>query len=477
VVRTDVVIIGAGAAGITLARELAGTQVDVCVLESGGPTREPVYQDLAVGEAVGIPYWPLDDNRQRSVGGATNLWGGWCRPLDELDLEARDWVPASGWPITRESMTPYYRRADAICQLSSLDYETATWERELGARRIPLDERTVVTRMFKLSPPTRFGYTYGPELQRAANIRFIHHATALELETTPAGDAILGVRVGCLDGREFRVEPRRVVLAGGGLENARLLLLSNRDRPRGLGNDHDHVGRHFMEHLHFPFGQVRLRWPRRDVERLYSRWSRRAVARLFLTPVVQERYGLLNGNVMLDVRADPGGSRWRRVGRRGLQDRVGGIVARLVHTLEQAPDPSSRVMLGDDRDAFGQRRIRLDWRLRGMERETFAHMYCLVTGALEASGLGTVRAGSEETPGHEWPPTELQGQYGHHMGTTRMSSTARDGVVDPNCQVHGVANLFVAGSSVFRTAGAGTPTLTIVALAIRLADHLRATSA
>jgi choline dehydrogenase-like flavoprotein len=157
VLQADVAIIGAGAAGLTIARELAGSRLRVLLIESGGREPEDRFQALSRGESVGTPYWPLDANRQRCLGGTTNLWAGWCRPLDDLDLAKRDWVPRSGWPITLASLIPYYRKAQEVCQLGSFDYDISTWERELKTQRLPLDEWAVITKMFQLSPPTRFG--------------------------------------------------------------------------------------------------------------------------------------------------------------------------------------------------------------------------------------------------------------------------------------------------------------------------------
>jgi choline dehydrogenase-like flavoprotein len=471
VFQADVAIIGAGAAGLTIARELAGSRLRVLLIESGGREPEDRFQALCRGESVGTPYWPLDANRQRCLGGTTNLWAGWCRPLDDLDLAKRDWVPRSGWPITLASLIPYYRKAQEVCQLGSFDYDISTWERELKTQRLPLDEWAVITKMFQLSPPTRFGSIYLPVLRRADNVSLIYHATVLEIETAPEANIVTALKVGTLGGRRFRVEARSFVLATGGLENARLLLLSDRHRPVGLGNDNDQVGRYFMEHLHFTFGLAILRWPRRQLERLYSPDQPRAVARLFAAPELQREHELLNGNVMLYPAIRAGTARWRRAVRRPLERLHGDVMVRLAHTIEQPPNPASRLTLGAERDAFGLRRIRLDWRVGVAELRTFQRNWSAFGHAIESARLGTVKAapGDDE---EEWPPAELQGQRGHHMGTTRMSANSNDGVVDADCRVHGIANLFVAGSSVFPTAGAGTPTLTIVALAIRLAEHL-----
>jgi choline dehydrogenase-like flavoprotein len=336
-----------------------------------------------------------------------------------------------------------------------------------------LPDGEVVTRIFQLSPPTRFGHVHLPELERARNVTVLCRATVLEVVTTPTGDSVTDLLVGTLDGRRFRVEARAFVLAAGGVENARLLLLSDRHAPRGVGNDHDQVGRNFMEHLHFVHGMAVLRGQGAATQKLYSPLGHpKAVGRLFMTAEAQEKQAALQGNVMLS----PSGR-----GRSDLSGRVRLAARRvrrrlslpLAHTIEQPPEASNRVTLGDRLDAFGQRRLRLEWRVGEPEERTFRANLQAVKTSLEAAGIGTVVI-PDEHRGNVWPPAELQGRRGHHMGTTRMSSDPSQGVVDANCRVHGVRNLFVAGSSVFPTGGAGTPTLTLVALAVRLADHLRA---
>jgi choline dehydrogenase-like flavoprotein len=140
-------------------------------------------------------------------------------------------------------------------------------------------------------------------------------------------------------------------------------------------------------------------------------------------------------------------------------------------TIDPAPNPDSRVTLGTDLDRLGQRRVQLDWRLSPIDKRSVRRTVELLAAELGQAGLGRVQVMVDESP-RSWP-TDLVGAW-HHIGTTRMSHNPRLGVVDANCRVHGVSNLFVAGSSVFPTAGSGTPTLLIVALALRLAEHLKA---
>lgn len=476
-VRTDVCVIGAGAAGISLAREFVGHHLDVCLLESGGLEREEAAQDLSRGDSVGDPYFPLHANRERSFGGTTNLWAGWCRPLDAFDLAPRPWIPGSGWPLGHEDLLPYYRPAHALCQLGAFEYDPGYWERALGSARLPLSPDQVVTKIYRLSPPTRFGSAYRAELASAPNVRVLHHATALALETGAMGAAVTRLRAGCREGRRFAVSARCYILAAGGIENARLLLVSNGVQTAGLGNAHDLVGRYFMEHIHFPGVWIRLTRAGAARTALYQPRGRPAVARLFLPAHVQERERLLNWSASLErwrpgLRSIRALLRRRPRQRRGMLAMLQGTRLQLHHTVEAAPNPASRVTLGPDRDALGMQRVRLEWRTDPRERATCRRAHELLDAALRHAGLGRLEVDGGEDDG-AWPPPPLQGLRGHHMGTTRMSRSPRQGVVDERCRVHGLGNLYVAGSSVFPTAGAGTPTLTILALALRLADHIK----
>ena len=250
--ESDVCIIGAGAAGIAIARELEGAGKRVVVLESGGREPDPATQGLAAGEvAGGLPYFPLFVARLRYLGGSTNHWGGVCKPLSETDFERREWIPHSGWPIPRSALDGYYGRARAIVRLPYPDYRTAVWAQGDREQPFPLRPSRIETRIAQVVEKRRrsFADAYGDELERARDVTVYLHANAVEIQAE--GRAATRVRVATLAGGRFTVSARVFVLAAGGLENPRLLLASNRDRPRGLGNEHDLVGRFFLEHPRF----------------------------------------------------------------------------------------------------------------------------------------------------------------------------------------------------------------------------------
>jgi choline dehydrogenase-like flavoprotein len=514
VLEAEVCVVGAGAAGITLARQWIGRGFRVCVLESGGTGPRATAQRLNRGESTGLPYFPLEQARLRQLGGTTGLWAGWCAPFDELDFEARDGVAHTGWPITRAQLDPYYRRAHEVCGLGPYDYRVERWQRPDSSPLCLPDER-VVTRVFRIRP-THFGRAYRHELAAADNVHVLLGATAIELETDASGARVTHARVAARGGRRLRVAARHFVLAAGGIENARLLLVSRRGHSAGVGNAHDLVGRFFTEHPYLdsatwhPSG----RGPSLGLYRPHAVGGAEGAATvsgaLALRPSLLRREGLV-GCVFLvrpPHKSHPAYAsdavqsaielghalrcrQWperalRRTGqvllgphqilRAAWERRFASLRRPLARVglrvfIEAAPNPESRVTLSDRRDAWGVPLPRLCWRLTGLDRRSLDRAHEVLAGELARAGLGRLDVHLEQEA-DAWPERMTGGR--HHMGTTRMHADPRRGVVDADCRVHGVSNLYVAGSSAFPTAGSANPTLTIVALAIRLGEHLEA---
>ena len=464
-ITADVCIVGAGAAGITIARELASATRRVVVLESGFVEPEPVTQTLYDGESLGIPYFPLGDagTRTRQYGGSTNRWNGECRPLNAIDFEQREWIPDSGWPFDVASVRPYYDRAQVVCELGPFAY--AVDDDSLDGAVEP----TII----QYSPPARFGLAAHDELARAAGTTVLLGANATDLAMNDSGRTVTHVEVATTAGARFTVRAGAFVLATGGIENARLLLASDGVVRGGIGNAHDLVGRTFMEHLYLDDAARIALHPR--LRRRYTLEQRSGAQRVRLALMVSDamqRQEQLPGAtfVITDAPAPVG---WvgaaRRVARRAAGSLRSHVVLSVKHVQEQVPNRDSRVVLSTERDRLGCRRADLDWRTAPADRTTAARSYAILDRALRTAGIGRV-VDSRLDDGPDWP-TDLRGAR-HHMGTTRMHPDPKRGVVDADGRVHGVANLYVAGSSVFPTSGSANPTLTIVALALRLADHL-----
>lgn len=492
-IEGDLCVVGAGAAGISMALEWLAAGRRVVLLEGGGFDYEPQMQDLYRGESVGLPYYPLHAARLHYFGGTTGHWAGFCSLLDPLDLEVRDWVPHSGWPITRTDLEPYYRRAQTVLQLGPDEWSAWEWQRrDPTLVPFPLDSKVAFTKMWQFSPPTRFGNMYREPIVRARDVHLYTHANVVEIETNEGGTAVTELRVRSLggEGREHRVHAARYVLACSTIQNARLLLASNRTVRGGVGNGNDLVGRYFMEHLEMPSGVLATLGRTPPSTRMYN-WSPGTKARgeLALSADMQRAHRILNATVSLTPaplsQEAKSTFQWMtpdvldqmRTGRNVSDDApVEDSVPRTFQLLtrqEQAPNPTSRITLSDERDALGMPRVRLDWRLTELDRRSFRAFYEVLGREFGRSGVGRLqmRDWVLEPPSASWPAS-LGGGW-HHMGTTRMSRDPKEGVVDVNCRVHGVANLYVTGAAVYPTAGCVNPTLTLVAMSLRLSDHLK----
>jgi len=489
IIDADLCIIGAGAAGISIAREFIGSTTRVAVLESGDLEFDLRTQSLYTGENTGLPSFDLEVNRLRYFGGTTNHWAGHCRPLDPVDFGQRDWVPDSGWPITRSELEPYYQRAQSIVELGPYEYEDLDFWKELtGLPSLNFDTRRLKTAVYNQSPPTRFGKAYRQELKLARNVTVYLNANVLEIETNETASRINRLRAACIDGPKFFVTANQFILATGGMENARLLLLSNKIAPTGLGNDNDLVGRYFMDHVLLrPGANVSFSDPGLNLQ-LYSSTHEVGGGNMFAVLAATEklvrkekinnfRIHLVKpwdklktpvGRIFSEVDAVHGARNHTLNDEPTRQQRRDAIDMHLV--LEPMPNPDSRISLSDKLDLFGQQKLAVNWQLK--EADLVNARRALQLAALEFGRTGKGRAyGPIFKDPEVWPHNLEAGR--HHCGTTRMTDNPKTGVVDPACKVNGVSNMYVTGSSVFPTIGYANPTLTIVALALRLADHMK----
>lgn len=505
-IAADVCIVGAGAAGLTLAVELSAW-ARVVVLEAGGAHPDDSPTSLTRGEVCGLPFEGLEQGRVWSFGGTTTVWGGQCVEIDDIAFERRPWVPHSGWPFGRRHLEPFYARARQLLGLPDRVHDRLA--RRFERRRPSFDERQLDCRISAVAPGLDVGLRYRDALASSGRVQVLLHAHVCEIGVNGSCSAVSAVDVRTLEGRPARVTAPAVVLCAGGIENARLLLLSNRAEAAGLGNRHDLVGRFFQEHPTFEIGPL-VSTPRRAVRNAFAmlrHGSLRFLPRAHLSDDIQRREHTtgcvadvayehdLNAGLpaVKTLAASIRERRWprhtaatawrivrdspslaveayRRLAR-GIVTAPASSAPRLQVHLEQSPNPTSRVSLSRERDALGLNRARVDWRLTDLDRRTARVM--AATAAVEFARIGVLLDLAEWRRIDEaaWPASVLEAY--HHMGTTRMADTPANGVVDANCQVHGISGLFVCGSSVFPTAGSANPTLTIVALAVRLADHLR----
>lgn len=518
VLRTDVCVLGAGAAGITIARELIGSGLDVILVESGGFEPDDPTQELYAGEVLGEPMrnfaveYGLEDLRLRYFGGTTNHWAGYCRQLDDIDFETRPYLPVSGWPLTSADLAPWYERACETVQLPSSHFDLPWWQAQHAVVGDALhDDDQLATSLFQIRFPFPFGAAYRDELTSATDVRVLLWANATELVAEPESDRIRSVQVAALDGPSASIEADTFVVALGGIENPRLLLASNAVRPRGLGNEHDLVGRHFTEHLQ-AYAGIALFERTIDELRLYNGYELDTVGPdgsprpIILKGILRTPRDVLLDRELLGMEAQllladpvPGSPAYANGVRsddvlpllRAIDAPAGATAAFAQVLAEQQLDPESRVTLSSQTDPFGRPRAALTWRHSDLDRRSIVEGLRHIGRVLGATGTGRLQLvlggvssnvpdeGSSALGVYAISPDDLDPDTFpvsigfHHMCTTRMADDPNRGVVDRNCRVHELGNLYLAGSSVFATGGAATPTLTLTALAIRLAEHLR----
>jgi choline dehydrogenase-like flavoprotein len=528
-IETHICIIGAGPAGITIAREFANQNFQVCLLESGGFEFDPEIQSLSDGTVVGDPYPEVSSTRLRQFGGTSHTWEGQngykeygfrCLPLDEIDFEPREWLPYSGWPFTKAHLDPYYERAHQVCQIGPYAYDTESWQ-DRRAKPLPFMSDRITTSMSQYAPRYPFTEEYREEIKRSLNITTILYANVIEIVTDETTQTVSGLRIASSLNRQFWLSAKVFILAAGGLENARLLLASDRQQSAGLGNQNDLVGRFFMDRpilscTLFPYNHRLL-----DQTALYDIYRTQEVpvmARVHLSEDLMRREHLLNNGAQLfprplehqrdatlalrslisSIRDRKPYQDWfkylsvvlrgsdyviaagfwaaiRQLPplRRGTWSYLPAEKQRfskfeIFYQLEQAPNPNNRVILGAERDGLGQNKVEIHWRLNEIDIQNAIRVQEIWAEEFDKAGLGELQFARKR---EDWKFEKLA--MHHHMGTTRIHDDPKQGVVDANCKVHGISNLFVAGSSVFPTSGYANPTLTIIALSLRLADHIK----
>lgn len=504
----DVCIMGGGAAGITIAHELLGSGIKVCVLESGdlefSDATQAFYEAQEVKKGFPDPHW----SRLRYWGGSTNHWEGNCSPLSDSDFQYRDYIPNSGWPIGRDDLDPFYRRANVYCELGEYNPDPAYWQARSHKATLDLSGAQLQTGIVKSSSPTRFGEVWGPALTSSEDVTVITGANAKTVAFDKKTDSVATVDIQSLEGNQFSIRAKKFILCMGGIENARMLRFWNEQNEDRLGNQGDCVGRYFMDH---PIVEGAFFLPLRpreefgfykphkiDGQAVAGFWelSPEALAaheisniRLPFVPVskLYASDGVSSLHILKDGEA--GGHLWRHlrnvitdldmIAESGMRRKFGreifsdadefsGYVFDTM--LEQTPDPVNRIRLTSDLDALGIPKIAIDWRVSDADKERTWKAYEVMAREAGRLGLGRVRL-LREREGRMW-----QSQLGfghHHMGTTRMGQNPGHSVVDANTKVFGTRNLYVAGSSVFATGGHVPPTLTLVALAVRLSDHIK----
>jgi choline dehydrogenase-like flavoprotein len=454
-------VIGTGPAGMAVALQLAHSKISVVMLEAGSDEITAESQEFYRGEVDGDPYFDLDATRIRLLGGCSNHWAGWCRVMDAHDFEARSWIPNSGWPISRSDIEPYLGLVHTMFDLA-----------DFRSNR-PVSDDIDWVQLIK-SPAVHVGEKYRADLEKSDRIALVMNTMATDL----AGDGtkVTSVNLWSQGVPAGALAVDHVVVCTGGLENSRLLLWSNEKSNGAVVPKAAALGKYWMEHPQFE-PAVALLFDESAFE-----WDAQGESFFSPTPKAMERLGIMNFGARLiktpyhgmkGLVADlacyaPDTSEWIASGF-GAHLRC---AAQIYLGWEQSPLENNSITLSQtEKDPAGIPRIVLHWKKGELERRTMEEGLRLFGETLAAKDLGRLRFEDWVINQEAYPENqEIAGH--HHMGGTRMGADPLTSVVDADCKVHGIDNLWIGGSSVFTTSGQCNPTTTLTALALRLGDHL-----
>lgn len=495
-IEGDICIIGAGAAGISIALEWLNTPYKVILLEGGGFEYDTNMQQLYNGTKSGQDFPSFAGSRLHYFGGTTGHWAGFCSPFDPIDFKKRSWIPNSGWPFSKEDLDPFYERAQKTIQLGPYNYDLEFWQKELpNMLSLPLNDKVIKNKIWQYNQ-ARFGNMYKEQLVNAKNVHLYTYANATELQTNDVVTEVTKIIIKNHAGKTHSVKAKHIILACGAIQNTRLLLASNSKAKAGLGNNNDLVGRYLMEHIEVPVADIEMVKPFPTNLYSFEFGVTKASAELSIAPEVQEQEQILNGTSSFHLNDIPNfdsekaltwqgiskaekhlknaSNDWHITQENATRDNITlGKSFQMNIRMEQAPNPNSRITLGNEKDKFGVPRTHVNWDLTYLDKRSIRTIHYLIGKEMALSGLGRLKFKPhfEDANDTSWPDDTHGGN--HHMGTTRMDSDPKKGVVNTDCKIHGISNLFVAGSACFPTAGAPNPTLTLTALSIKLSDHIK----
>lgn len=485
--QCDVLIVGSGAAGISLAEALDDGKRRIIIAEAGGLEVDEELQPDTCFRSIGEPAGDICD-QFHAFGGLTRYWSGRVAMLDPIDFAERPWIPQSGWPFPWAELAEYEDRAMAMCGFAD------GWQ----DMPPPLENLCAIPGRPEMLEPyawrhwgvareryQHWGKRVHHRFKTSATVKVLLHAAATgisEWHDNKATGCVLKARTG----QVVTVRANRVVLCGGGVENARFMLNLAEDWPNVLSGVAPVTGRYFMQHLR-AITAVITADPGQSgqLQQAFNRF-RKPKGLQFETGValshdVQVRENLLNAAAWLNYRRGDRVSREfnplrlaRSLGHRavGREPVLGNAECLLTLDVEQQPCHSSRILLAPDRDRNGMKNAVIDWRISDEDRRTLRITTCAIADWLARAGLGTVQLVDGVLAQSALPEAYMLDSH-HHIGATRMANSPEHGVVDPQLKVHGTSNLYICSASAMPTGGHANPTLTIVALALRLAEHLK----
>ena len=513
VIDVDLCIIGSGAAGLSIASEFLDSNITIAILESGDRTYQETAQAFNQVECSALGVGPRA--RIRQYGGSTTAWSGKWVPMSPFDLKVKPWIENSGWPIKYEDLVQYYERASKLHNGPKFKASSDLMVENSGAETSTKSSFLPIPVHWLKVGDLDFSLTIGKLVQRSKNIKVYFSVTVANIQLTESLDSIDYVEANSKSGKQFKVKARQFVLAGGGIENARLLLASNSQLKDGIGNRFGNLGRYYMDHPKGFLATVHLEKGHRfpdclglsneggDTHRVdigvrlsddlvesnktvnsYLLWHPQAeqapspsLRKLFSNLMIiktrptqwKTYFDVIKNLIQLEKKNFFQVIFYRLSLRLGLKSHTPSIF-KIEYHIEQVPSSDNRVALSDERDIHDQPLAALHWALADIETLSIKRLHMLLAELLEKTQTGKLTWDAGAPPDFD---NLIIDDSSHHMGTTRMGNDEKTSVVDHDCKVHGIQNLYVAGSSVFPTSGFANPTFTIVALAIRLADKLK----
>ncbi len=516
-IKTDVCIVGGGAAGISLALEFCNQNFNVLLIESGSTKFSHRNQKLSSNKSIGIPSGSVMFSIRRQFGGTTVTWTGRCRPLDEIDFIKRQWIENSGWPFNKSDLDPYYIRGQKICGLGGYDYSLYSDKSDNWFDRIS-NQSDLEGKAFMFSRPFNFATEHGPEIEKSPNINILLNSNAVRIDLDSNGKSVKAIQCRTINGKTFFVSSKIFILAAGGLEITRLLLSSNQVQKTGIGNNNDLVGRYYMDHPHFWSGAFTnpksnlgiedddvLTYGKEVLNRKPSSAIGLKEQYLFENKLTNAAGFFINRpwHKIQKEYFSPAGIAYKNISEilghheypsfkllmssvlilfKNLKDSIQHLLniwisrkeksnwVGIISQIEQVPNRESRVTLSSKLNSIGQAKIIIDWQLTDQDLENIEKYNSLLKKNFDTLGVPFDLFPADLNK-NNIPSSIFPGK--HHMGTTRMNNDPELGVVDENCKVHDISNLYISSGSVFPTAGQANPTLTIIALALKLADHIK----
>ena len=494
----DICIVGTGPAGISVAKKLLDSGLKVVMLESGGIVPESEYQQLTKGINSGPSFLSLDASRLRCFGGASRLWAGVCAPFKSDDFDKKSFIPLSGWPISIDDLKVYYIEAAEMLGISYEKFYIKRFFQDtlngISFKQFDRKNSFLTGNVFQISNSKNkdFSVKYKNEFESSQNVDVLFHSTVTQLNLNTEGSEVESVSIADLIGNKATVKAKRFVLACGALENPRILLASNKYYEEGIGNSSGFVGACFMSHPGI-----------RNVGEVYRTSDEQCVNKdkyesdYYVTFEMSSKQRLKNKTLRHSL------SMYQFKGLESVNTYISGRLFtqfdKLLHkfdflssvkqtvcklsgtylsstleldlALEQPPRLSNKLSLHTTNDDLGVPKIDMYWdNLSELEKRTVVTSAETLARELGVLNIGHVKFKSEFLSGESY---KFNDPVNHHIGTTRMSNDSDTGVVDKNCKVFGISNLYVAGSSVFSTSSMVNPTYTIIAMALRLGKYLK----